>query len=132
MADIKVSGRMKVKSFYNAFIKQFPYLHASLRLPDGKGADMQKSIANARFISKGGKYSPTGKSDLSIRGNLNIGTFEKRFEKALGIKCEVHYLRENGKWYKTGKRYDGYTLSEASTRLEKDGMKKIGNIEKYN
>ena len=27
MADIKVSGRTKAKSFYNAFIKEFLYLH---------------------------------------------------------------------------------------------------------
>ena len=53
MADIKVSGRTKVKSFYNAFIKEFPYLHASLRYPDGKGVDMNASIANARSKSLG-------------------------------------------------------------------------------
>ena len=81
MADIKVSGRTKVKSFYNAFIKEFPYLHASLKYPDGKGVDMNASIANARAKSLGGEYSPTGNTALSIRGNLNIGTFEKRFQK---------------------------------------------------
>ena len=32
MGEIKVSGRMKVKSFYNAFNKEFPYLIRRLYL----------------------------------------------------------------------------------------------------
>ena len=125
MADIKVSGRTKVKSFYNAFIKEFPYLHASLRYPDGKGVDMEASIANARSKSIGGDYTPTGSADLSVRGNLNVGTFEKRFKKELGITCEVFFVRESGRWAKTGKQYDGMTLNEASVKLEEANAEKI-------
>ena len=125
MADIKVSGRTKVKTFYNAFIKEFPYLHASLRYPDGKGVDMDASIANARSKSTDGDYTPTGSADLSVRGNLNVGTFEKRFKKELGITCEVHFMRENGKWGKTGKQYDAMTLNEASAKLKDVGAKKL-------
>jgi len=125
MADIKVSGRTKVKSFYNAFIKEFPYLHASLRYPDGKGVDMNASIANARSKSIEGGYTPTGSADLSVRGNLNVGTFEKRFKKELGITCEVYFMRENGKWGKTGKQYDAMTLNEASAKLKDVGAKKL-------
>ena len=128
MADIKVSGRTKVKTFYNAFIKEFPYLHASLRYPDGKGVDMDASIANARSKSTDDDYTPTGNADLSVRGNLNVGTFEKRFKKELGITCEVHFMRENGKWAKTSKRYDAMTLNEASVKLKDDGAKKLNGF----
>jgi hypothetical protein len=125
MADIKVSGRMKVKSFYNAFSKQFPYLHACLLYPNGRGVDEDASIANARSKSVGGNYTVTGKSDLSIRGNLNVGTFETRFKKAFDVRCEIYFMRESGRWAKTGKQYDGMTLSEASEKLESAGAKKI-------
>ena len=125
MGEIKVSGRIKVKSFYNAFIKEFPYLHASLRYPDGKGVDMDASIANARSKSTTDGYTPTGNADLSVRGNLNVGTFEKRFKKELGITCEIHFMRENGRWAKTGKQYDAMTLNEANSKLKDDGAKKI-------
>lgn len=125
MADIKVSGRTKVKSFYNAFIKEFPYLHASLRYPDGKGVDMNASIANARSKSLGGEYSPTGNAELSVRGNLNVGTFEQRFKKEFSITCEIYFIRESGKWAKTGKQYDSMTLNEASAKLKESGAKKI-------
>ena len=125
MGDIKVSGRTKVKSFYNAFIKEFPYLHASLRYPDGKGVDMNASIANARVKSLGGEYSATGNAELSVRGNLNVGTFEKRFKKEFSITCEIHFIRESGRWAKTGKQFDAMTLNEASAKLKENGAKKI-------
>ena len=128
MADIKVSGRTKVKSFYNAFIKEFPYLHAGLKYPDGKAVDVNASIANARAKSLGGEYSPAGNKALSIRGNLNIGTFEKRFKKEFSITCEIHFKRENGGWAKTGKKYDVMTLNEASEKLKDEGAQKIGKI----
>tara|TARA_B100001057_G_scaffold484855_1_gene563602 strand:- start:567 stop:953 length:387 start_codon:yes stop_codon:yes gene_type:complete len=125
MADIKISGRTKVKSFYNSFIKEFPYLHASLRYPNGKGVDINASVANARAKSLGGEYSPTGNAELSIRGNLNVGTFEKRFKKEFSITCEIHFMRENGRWAKTGKQYDAMTLNEASAKLKDVGARKI-------
>jgi hypothetical protein len=125
MGEIKVSGRMKVKSFYNAFNKEFPYLHAHLKYPNGKGVDKDGSIANARVKSLGGEYSPTGESDLSIRGNLKVGSFEKRFKDAFSITCEIYFVRESGRWGKTGKQYDSMTLSEASEKLEETGAKKI-------
>ena len=125
MADIKISGRTKVKSFYNAFIKEFPYLHASLRYPNGNGVDIDASIANARSKSTSDDYTPTGNADLSVRGNLNVGTFEKRFKNELGITCEIYFMRESGKWAKTGKQYDAMTLNEANTKLKEAGAKQI-------
>lgn len=96
MADIELSGRTKVKSFYSAFLKAYPYLHAGLKYPDGKPVDVESSIANARGKSIGGDYAPTKEADLSVRGNLNIGTFEKRFKEVFSITCQVHF-KKNGK-----------------------------------
>ena len=121
MAEIKISGRTKVSSFYSAFLKEYPYLHAALKYPNGKPVDETASIANARSLSIGGDYTPTGQADLSIRGNLNIGTFEKRFKEAFSIECNIH-LKKGGKWVATGAKYNSLTLSEASTLAKTEGF----------
>ena len=86
---------------------------------------MNASIANARAKSMGGDYSPTGNAELSVRGNLNVGTFEQRFKKEFSITCEIHFIRESGRWAKTGKQFDAMTLNEASAKLKDSGAKKI-------
>ena len=120
MANIEVSGRTKVKSFYNAFLKAYPYLIPALKYPDGKSVDVESSIANARGKSIGGDYTPTGEAELSVAGHLNIGTFEKRFKEVFSINCKVAFKR-NGKWADTGAKYDGMTLNEANTLLKEEG-----------
>jgi hypothetical protein len=120
MADIEVSGRTKVKSFYEAFLKSYPYLIPALKYPDGKAVDKESTIANARSLSKGGDYTATGEAELSVRGNLNVGTFEKRFKEIFSISCQVNFKR-NGKWAVTGQKYDGMTLNEANALLKEEG-----------
>ena len=124
MSEITVNGRTKVKSFYNAFLKAYPYLHADLKYPDGKSVDKESTIANARGKSIGGDYTPTNEADLSVRGNLNIGTFEKRFKELFSITCQVHF-KKNGKWAVTGQKYDGMTLNEANALLKEEGAELI-------
>jgi hypothetical protein len=75
-------------------------------------------------VSLGGKYVPAGYADLSLRGNLTIGGFEKRFEDAFSVKCQIHF-KKNGKWVKTGPKYDGMTLASASKTLHEEGCDKI-------
>lgn len=124
MANIEVNGRIKVKSFYNAFIEAYPYLHAGLRYPDGKPVDADNTIANARSKSTEGNYSPTGDAEISVHGNLGVGTFEKRFEEVFSIKCEIHF-KKAGKWYPTGAKYNAMSLNEANAALKADGAEEI-------
>jgi len=124
MSEIKVNGRIKVKSFYNTFIKEFPYLHASLRLPDGKAADMDDTIASVRTKSLG-EYKPSGEADLSVRGNLNVGTFEKRFKDTFGITCEIHYKSKSGNWTSSKKTMDSRTLNEANDWVKEHEGEKL-------
>jgi hypothetical protein len=124
MSEISVSGRTKVKSFYQAFLKAYPYLHAALKYPDGKSVDAESTIANARSKSIGGNYTATGEAELSIRGNLNIGTFEKRFKEIFSIDCQV-YFKKNGRWAPTGVKYDNMSLNEANTLLKEEGAELI-------
>jgi hypothetical protein len=123
MAEIKVNGRIKVKSFNKSFTESYPYLHAVLKLPNGKNIDPETTMANAKSLSNDGKYSPTEENEFSINGNLQIGTFEKRFQDTFGIRCEVYYKKNI--WVKTSDAYDKNTLSEANSRLEKEGAELI-------
>lgn len=120
MSEITLSGRTKVKSFYSAFTKAYPYLYPSLRYPDGKAVDAESTIANARSKSLSGGYTPTGESDLSVRGNLNIESFEKRFQKIFSIKCIVHF-KKGGKWAQTGPKHKKLTLNEANSKIKEEG-----------
>jgi hypothetical protein len=119
MSEIVVNGRIKVKSFYIAFNKAYPYLHASLRVvgSPNKGVDPEATIASARALEK---YATTKEAPLSVRGNLKLSTFEKRFEDQFGIVCMIHY-RKDGKWKRPGAALLELTLSQANAQLEKAG-----------
>jgi hypothetical protein len=120
MSEITVSGRTKVKSFYDAFTKVYPYLYPSLRYPDGKAVDADSTIANARSKSVEGGYTATGEVDLSVRGNLKVETFEKRFQESFFIKCIVHF-KKGGKWVVAGPKYKALTLNEANSKIKEEG-----------
>jgi hypothetical protein len=124
MSELNVSGKQKVITFYKNFTKEYPYLYPSLRYPNDKPVDEDATIANAKNVSLGGKYVPAGDSDLSMRGNLTIGGFEKRFEEAFSVTCQIHF-KKNGKWVKTGPKYDGMTLASASKTLQEEGCEVI-------
>jgi hypothetical protein len=124
MSEIAISGKMKVSTFYKEFMKSYPYLFPSLRYPNDKPVDETTTIANAKNVSLGGKYVPAGDANLSLRGNLTIAGFEIRFEEAFSVKCQIHF-KKNGKWVKTGQKYDSMTLSEASAKLKEEGAEII-------
>lgn len=115
---------MKVISFQKEFLKSYPHLYPSLRYPNDKVVEDDSTIANAKNVSLGGKYVPAGEADLSMRGNLTVGGFEKRFEDAFSVKCQIHF-KKNGKWVKTGPKYDGLTLAAASKMCEDEGCEVI-------
>jgi hypothetical protein len=121
MSEIKITGRIKVQSFYNAFLKEFPYLFPALKYPDGSPVDPETTIANARSKSQDGGYTPTAEADMSVNGNLFIETFEKRFKEQFSITCNIH-LKKNGKWVATGPKYNSLSLSKASQMAEAEGF----------
>ncbi|MFN6176403.1 MAG: hypothetical protein ACK46G_02575 [Flavobacteriales bacterium] len=117
MSEIVVNGRIKVKSFYLSFNKAYPYLHAGLRDKAGKGIDPDRTIANAREMEK---YEGTTEAPLSVRGNLQAGTFEGRFKESFGITCQIHY-RKGGKWAKLNAAQGKMTLNELNAALKVGG-----------
>lgn len=117
MSEIVVNGRIKVKSFYLSFNKAYPYLHAGLRDKAGKGIDPDRTIANAREMEK---YEGTTEAPVSVRGNLQAGTFQGRFKESFGITCQIHY-RKGGKWAKLNAAQGKLTLNELNAALKAAG-----------
>ncbi|MEY4141600.1 MAG: hypothetical protein RL110_972 [Bacteroidota bacterium] len=125
MSDISVNGRIKVSTFQSNFIKKFPYIVPTLRTPDGKGIDNSLTIAGARSKAVGGEYKPSAEAELSVNGNLQVGSFEKRFKAAFGIDCEICYESPGGKLMKTSADHDKLTLSALNAQLKEAGCQTI-------
>lgn len=124
MAEIKINGRMKVKSFQADFIEKFPYLVPTLRMSDGSGINNDLSLAAARVKARG-EYDRSGEADLSVNGNLTVGSFERRFKEAFGIDCEVCYESPGGRLTKTNETQNGETLASLNAELQSKGCLKI-------
>jgi hypothetical protein len=102
MAEITVSGRMKVKTLKTSFNDAFG---ATLRVYNGKRfADDDVTLASIR------KENATVKGDLKVSGNMQIGNFEKKFEEIFGIAIQVAD-KENKKLLG-----DSITLAQASNQ----------------
>ena len=125
MADIYVNGRIKVSTFQKGFLKSFPYLVPTMRTPDGKVMDNSLTIAGARAKAVGGDYKPSGEAELSVNGNLQVGSFEKRFKAAFGIDCEICYKSPGGKLTKTNADHDKKTLTTLNSEMKAAGCQAI-------
>jgi hypothetical protein len=81
MAELSVSGRMKVKTLKKDFKEAF---NASLRVYNGKRfASEEATLASIRGEAE------ASRADLKVSGNMQIGTFEKKFKDAFGIIVQV-------------------------------------------
>lgn len=125
MADITLNGRIKVSTFQKEFIKNFPYLVPTMRTPDGKGIDNSLTIAGARAKAVGGDYKPSGEAELSVNGNLQVGSFENRFKAAFGMDCKICYKSPGGKLTKTNANHDKLTLSKLNAEMKAAGCQEI-------
>lgn len=125
MADINVNGRIKVSSFQQSFLKSFPYLVPTLRTPNGTGIDNSLTIAGARAKAVGGDYKPSGAAELSVNGNLQVGSFEKRFKDAFGIDCQICYKSAGGRLTKTNANQDKKTLTTLNAEMKAAGNQAI-------
>ena len=80
MADIKLTGNMKVKTLRAEFKKNFG---STLRVYNGaRFADDDATLASIRAKdAKGG--------ELTVKGNMQVGNFENKVKELYGIKVQV-------------------------------------------
>jgi hypothetical protein len=80
MAELAISGRMKVKTLKADFKAAFG---STLRVYNGKKfADDDATLASIR-------KSDTKGGDLKVKGNILVGNFEKKVMEEFGITIQV-------------------------------------------
>lgn len=81
MAELNVSGRMKVKTLRDNFYNEFGL---TLRVYDGvKFADDDATLASIR------KHNDNKSGELKIHGRMLVGNFENSFKETFGVKIQV-------------------------------------------
>jgi len=123
MSDIKINGKIKLKTFQTEFCEKYPYLVPTLVNKEGTRLHNSYTLAQCN-TNVHGEYSPFKVDELSINGNLLVGTLEKRFLEDFGIPCQVIY-RKNGKHLQTMGNFDKLSISEANQKLQEEGAEKI-------
>lgn len=123
MADITVNGRIKLKTFQAQFIKAYPYLVPTLQDKAGARLNNDYTISKCATIVNG-EWKPVKEEDLSINGNLLVGTLERRFKELFGVPCQVVY-RRSGRHFGTGEAFDKLSLSKANALAKENGYEPI-------
>ncbi len=80
MAEFKIDGRMKVKTLQTKFKKEFG---ATLRVYHGV------NFANEELTLAAIRVGDTKGGEFACRGNMQVGTFEKKMKELFGIRVKV-------------------------------------------
>jgi hypothetical protein len=115
MADLLLTGNKKIKSVRKEFTAKFNFLHIRFYTEADKFVDDNATIASVRKVK--------GNIDLSIVGNLGVGTLETRCKEIYGFNVEVILAKKAGK---------GYTTSKTEGALDKMSLTQLNNYAKEN
>jgi hypothetical protein len=115
MAEIKFTGNKLLKSIANEFTEKFPYLW--LRFFDESGKASKWDVTHASIRVKKDAV------ELTTTGNMHVGTFESRYEKAYGVKIEVMYTK-NERNNQSLKEDDKVTLTAYNDKVKELGATK--------
>ena len=115
MSDIKFTGNKLLKSIGNEFTDKFPHLW--LRWYDQSGKSIAWGVTHASIRAK------KAAAELSTNGSMHIGTFEKRYEDAYGVKIEVMYTK-NGRKYRSLDEDDKVSLTAYNKKAQGLGAQK--------
>mgnify|MGYP006118178965 CR=1 FL=1 len=136
MADLKISGRTKVDSFYKKFENMYPYLNPALFYPKDIGGgevNTASTIANARgkaLRQDLNGYTPSGESNINVVPSMSLTKFQNEITKSFHIVCSVNcrIADEKGKvsWKAIGStKYGKMTIGDANAALQKDNAEKV-------
>lgn len=115
MAEISFTGNKLLKSVANEFTSKFPYLW--LRFYNKEGGANSWDVTHASIRAK------KSASELSTNASMNVGTFEKRYEEAYGVKIEVMYIKADRK-YRSLDEDNHLTLAEYNKKVAEKGAQK--------
>ncbi len=112
MADLTFTGNKMLKSINKDFVEKFPYLYIRFYDKDGKQCNGKSTHASIRLKKNA--------EDMSINGNLHVGTFEKRYEESFGVKCEIMHVL-NGRKYRSLDEDNNVSISEYNKKVQAKG-----------
>ena len=84
MADLKLNGRTKVKTFKADFKKTFGATLRVYKSVTCKGAFADEEATLASIRAEGAKGG-----ELTVKGNMQVGNFEKKVAEMFGIGIQV-------------------------------------------
>ena len=112
MSEIKFTGNKSLSSINRDWCKKFPFLYLRFFNEKGKSLTWDRTHASIR-AHKGAK-------ELSSNSNMHVGTFERRYEDAYGVKVEIMY-EKNGRRYRSLDDDNEKTLKEYNAAVEAKG-----------
>jgi hypothetical protein len=107
-----MTGNKKIKTIVNEFSKKFNYLSLVFKKANNHPIDVEKKLSEVREKNGG---------ELSIVGNLTVGSLEKRFMDNYGINVEVVFKTKDGKIRNTIGVADTRTLSQENEAAKAEG-----------
>jgi len=119
MSDIKFTGSKLLKTIGKEFTDKFPYLY--LRWYDQSGKACAWNVNHASIRVK------KAAAELSTNGSMHVGTFEKRYEDAYGVKIEVMHMK-NGRKNRSLGEDDKTTLTAYNKLVAEKGASKVMEV----
>lgn len=110
--ELTMSGNKKIKTIVNEFSKKFNYLSLEFKKGNNHPIDIEKNLSEVREKNGG---------ELSIVGNLTVGSLEKRFMDNYGINVQVVLKTKAGKIWRTSGEDDKRTLSQENDAAKASG-----------
>jgi hypothetical protein len=110
--ELTMTGSKKIKTIVNEFSKKFNYLSLVFKKANNHPIDVEKKLSEVREKNGG---------ELSIVGNLSVGSLEKRFMENYGINVQVVYKTKDGKIHNTTGEADTRTLAQENEAAKKEG-----------
>jgi len=110
--EITMTGNKKIKTIVNEFSEKFNYLSLVFKKANNHPIDIEKNISEVR--EKNG-------DELSIVGNLTVGSLERRFMENYGINIQVVYKTADGRIHNTNPVADSRTLAKENEAAKEEG-----------
>lgn len=112
-SELTMTGNKKIKTIVHEFSKKFNYLSIVFKKGNNHPIDIEKNISEVREKNGG---------DLSIVGNLTVGSLEKRFMENYGIKIQVVCKSSDGRIHNTNGEADTRTLAQQNEIAKEEGF----------
>lgn len=110
--ELSMTGNKKLGTLSREFSQKFNYLSLVFKKGNGHAIDPELTLATVREKNGG---------ELSIVGNLTVGTLEKRFMENYGLNVQVVFKNSAGKIFNTSGKGDEVTLTVENAAAKEQG-----------